>query len=67
MASIQHKKLDITITYDEYMDWLDEQNAQELLAEFSSWFASRVTANSDLNDIKKEEIKDADVKKKPKN
>ena len=67
MATIQHKKLDITLTYDEYMDWLDEQNAQELLAEFSSWFASHITTNSDLNDIKKEEIKDADVKKKPKN
>ena len=67
MASIQHKKLDITLTYDEYMDWLDEQNAQELLAEFSSWFASHITTNSDLNDIKKEEIKDADVKNKPKN
>lgn len=67
MASIQSKKLDITLTYDEYMDWLDEQNAQELLAEFSSWFASHVMTNSDLNDIKKEEIKDADVKKKPKN
>ena len=67
MATIQHKKLDITLTYDEYMDWLDEQNAQELLAEFSSWFASHITTNSDLNDIKKEEIKDADVKNKPKN
>ena len=67
MATIQHKKLDITLTYDEYMDWLDEQNAQEILAEFSSWFASHITTNSDLNDIKKEEIKDADVKNKPKN
>ena len=73
IASFQYKKLDITLTYDEYMDWLDEHNPQELLSEFSSWFASHIMSNSDLNDINEAKINDADVKKnkdskkKPKN
>lgn len=59
MASIQKAKLNLTVNYDEFMDWLDEQNP-EIFGEFSKWFAESVEAYSgvklkqDENEAKKQ-------------
>lgn len=64
IATIQKNKLDITITYDEFMDWLDTQNAQKVMTDFSEWFTSQLTANIDLKDVNTKEVKDKNTSEK---
>ena len=40
LASIQKQKLNITISYDEFMDWLDDSNGEQMIKEFSTWFTT---------------------------
>jgi len=55
MATIQKKKLDITINYDEFIDWLDSNNGEQKVKEFSEWFTNHLTNNLAMQDTTTED------------
>lgn len=59
MASIQKARLGLAVSYDEFMDWIDEQNPN-IFAEFGKWFKNSAESYAGLS--KGEEGED---KKKP--
>ena len=54
VATIQKRKLDISISYDEFIDWLDENNGENMIKEFSNWFTTQLTNNLALQDAEEE-------------
>lgn len=66
VATIQRNHINMTISYDEFMDWLDEQNGATIMKDFSDWFTSSVTNNIALQDDTIEDDK-KDKGKKSKN
>ena len=54
VATIQKRKLDITISYDEFIDWLDDNNGENMIKEFSEWFTTQLTNNLALQDAEEE-------------
>ena len=65
LASIQKQKLNLTISYDEFMDWLDENNGEQMIKEFSTWFTACLTNNIALqqNEESNENTSDSDESK----
>ena len=61
VASLQYHKMDSNVTYDEFINWLDEDSAPRI-KEFTEWFMSHVLAQSDKVDEKQEQ----ELKKQPK-
>lgn len=57
LASIQYHKLNISLSYDDFMDWLDEQDAS-VFADFGKWFTDAVEAYSSVKSDDKDEPKD---------
>ena len=55
MATVQRDKIGITFTYDDYMDWLDDNDPQKLITEFSKWFTDKVTESIKLTQEPSEE------------
>lgn len=69
VASLQYNKMDSNVTYDEFIDWLDNDSALKI-KEFTEWFMSHVLAQADKVDEKQEKIlaeKSKDIKRKSKN
>lgn len=67
VATIQRNHINMTISYDEFMDWLDEQNGATIMKDFSDWFTSCLTNNISLQDDTVEEDNKKDKGKKSKN
>lgn len=63
IASIQKQKLNITISYDEFMDWIDENNGEKMIKQFSAWFAERLTNNIALQDTEETDNTEASDEK----
>lgn len=63
IATIQRNRIDMTISYDEFMDWLDEQNGATIMKDFSDWFTACLTNNIALQDDTVEEDKKGKGKK----
>jgi len=59
IGTLQHAKKDF-IKYEDYLDWLDENGGEKILADFSNWFLNTILAQQDIadNNIKEEEQKD---------
>lgn len=57
MSSIHYYKLNISLSYDEFMDWMDSQNSTKLINDFSRWFVENITANAGLKDVVENEKK----------
>lgn len=55
LASAKKAKIDLNLSYDEFMDWLDENNGYQMINEFALWLASELEAKYGL--LKKEEEK----------
>ena len=51
VATLQYNKLDSNVTYDEFINWLDEDSAVRI-QEFTNWFVSCVNAQADKVDEK---------------
>lgn len=51
VATLQYNKLDSNVTYDEFINWLDEDSALKI-QEFTNWFVSCVNAQADKVDEK---------------
>lgn len=65
IATIQKQKLNIQLSYDEFMDWLDENNGEQMIKEFSTWFTTCLTNNIALqqNEESNENTSDNDESK----
>jgi len=66
IATIQKEKLNMVVTYDEFMNWLDDQNGADIMKEFSDWFTSNLNLNIGLSEEREENIENKKVDK-PKN
>lgn len=56
LASAKKIGLDLQLTYEDFMDWLDDNGGYELLNEFALWLAKDIEAK--YNILKKEEEED---------
>ena len=65
IATIQKQKLNIQLSYDEFMDWLDDSNGEQMIKEFSEWFTTCLTNNIALqqNEESNENTSDSDESK----
>ncbi len=65
VATIQKRKLDITLNYDEFLDWLDANNGENMIKKFSEWFTTCLTNNIALqqNEESNENTSDSDESK----
>lgn len=61
VASIQKARLDLPLSYEDFMDWIDEQGP-DIFSEFSKWFTESVEAYSGLK-LKEEDKKDQSTEK----
>lgn len=61
VASLQYHKMDSNVTYDEFIDWLDD-NAQSKINEFSEWFVKSIIAQQDKVDA----VQEKELEKQPK-
>lgn len=66
VATLQYDKKDSNVTYDEFIDWLDE-NPTDRIKEFSEWFVSHLVSQTDKIDEKLESAKTTKKTKKSKN
>lgn len=56
LGSIEKQKLNITFTWDEYLDFLDDNNDYMILIEFANWFNNE--SNARYAQLPKEEETD---------
>ena len=61
VASIQKARLNLPLSYEDFMDWIDEQGP-DIFSEFSKWFTESVEAYSGLK-LKEEDKKDQSTEK----
>lgn len=47
---------DLTITFDSFIDWLDEN--PKMLGDFSTWISSNITRDNELSPITDSEVKE---------
>lgn len=66
VATLQYNKLDSNVTYDEFINWLDEDSGVRI-QEFTNWFVSCVNAQADKVDEKVNKDAKPSKKKKSKN
>ena len=64
IGTLQYNKKQL-IEYGEFLDWLDEQDTNKVLAEFGQWLADNMKIQSDLSPASDNDSKDEkeDVKK----
>lgn len=67
MATLQRENKSITFTYDEYMDWLDDNEPQTLITEFSKWFTEKVTESIKMTPKPTKEQEETATKENSKN
>lgn len=53
IGTLQREKKDF-ITYETYLDWLDDNNGEKKLEEFSAWFLNAILAQQDIADNNKQ-------------
>ena len=64
IASAKKAKIDLNITYDDFVDWVDDNGGYVILNDFALWLAAEMDAKYGL--LKKEEEKEADLPKSTK-
>lgn len=57
IGTLQREKKDF-IKYEEFLDWLDDNNGEKQLSDFSSWFLNTILSQQDISDnnVKEQEI-----------
>lgn len=66
VAMIQKYKLNLTLSYDEYFDWLDDNGGIKILNEYGYWLANQLQQQYNITPETPEEENDAKKKKKSK-
>ena len=54
-ATLEHKKyrnLGLSLTWEEFLDWTDEQNGNKVMDEFNKWLIEVMQAQSDSSNDK---------------
>jgi len=67
LASMQYAGLELTLTYNDFWNYLDDNNGPELIKEFSEWYMEHLKAQADFNKLKpksEEEIQKSSKKLK---
>lgn len=67
LASMQYSGLELTLTYNDFWNYLDDNNGPELIKEFSEWYMEHLKAQADFNKLKpksEEEIQKSSKKLK---
>ena len=62
-GTLEHRKykdLNITLTWEEFLDWLDDQNPNGIMSEFNEWLMNIMQAQSDSTSKDKEEVEERD-------
>lgn len=68
IASLQYNRQPLDITWDDFIDWIDENGGFTILTEFGNWYAKILTANLEIETKKnknkdtKKEAKKSDLK-----
>lgn len=65
LATLQANKIEMNISYDEYMDWLDQNNGLQKLNEYATWLSEQLQMQFKLIPTK-EEVEEVVTKKKRK-
>lgn len=47
-AAAQKQEITLNLTYNEYMDWLDENGGYSLLNDFAVWLAEQISAQYNI-------------------
>lgn len=63
LASAKKNKIDLQLTYDEFMDWIDDNGGYKLLNEFATWLAGEIKAKYELLKEEKEDLPKSTRKK----
>ena len=63
LASAKKNKIDLQLTYDEFMDWIDDNGGYKLLNEFATWLAVEIKAKYELLKEEKEDLPKSTRKK----
>lgn len=61
IASAKKAGIDLNLTYDEFIDWLDDNGGYVLINDFALWLAAELESKYSL--LKKEEEKEDDLPK----
>lgn len=62
-ATLQYERKSL-IDYNDFLDWLDEQDTNKVLAEFGQWLADNMKIQSDLSPASEEKDDSTQSKKK---
>lgn len=52
LASMQYNDMELTLSYNDFWNYLDENNGPELIKEFSEWYMEHLKAQADFNKMK---------------
>ena len=63
IASAKKDNIDLSITFDELMGWLDENGGEEFLVKFVDWFIEERNKSLELARNNEDKISDTDKKK----
>ena len=69
LATMQYNNMNLDLTYNDFWNWIDENNGPALIQEFSEWYMQQLQAQADFN-TRKSKKTTTDVKtdsKKSKN
>ena len=67
LASMQYNGMELTMTYNDFWNYLDDHNGPMLIKEFSEWYMKHLEAQADFNNLKpkdEKEIKEGSKKLK---
>ena len=60
LASMQYNNMELTFTYNDFWNYLDDNNGPELIKEFSEWYMKHLEAQADFNKIKNKKKEDVE-------
>ena len=66
LASAKKSKIDLQLTYDEFMDWMDENGGYKLLNDFAVWLSKEIEMKYSLIKEDKEDDLPKSTRKKSK-
>lgn len=66
LASAKKNKIDLQLTYDEFMDWMDENGGYKILNDFAVWLSKEIETKYSLIKEDKEDDLPKSTRKKSK-
>jgi hypothetical protein len=60
LATMQYNNMNLDLTYNDFWNWIDENNGPTLIQEFSEWYMQQLQAQADFNTRKSKKTTTAD-------